>query len=147
MDLINPLKLWPSFCCQDAAMNISVSTFLWLCASVCVALVPEVGFVRKNSVCIFNFYGHCPVIPHRGANSWYPPVMSDLFPHCRANFLTGANVSWKWYQINCIYITFLLTQVSLRICVGGTHLHSISGGNECVLPMFICVIGPILIDL
>ena len=82
---------------------------------VCVALMPEVGFVRgnKKSMCIFNFYGHCPNSRSRGsANSRYTLVRSDLFPPCQASSPMGARL-WveEWYPINCVYVVFALTQI------------------------------------
>ena len=94
-----------------------------------------------KSICIFNFYGHCPNTLYRGcANSRYTPMMSDLYPHCWANFPIGANL-WveEGYPISCVYVASVLTQVRLRICVWETH--SVFEGNEhavclCVLLSF-----------
>lgn len=77
--------------------------------------MPEVGFVRgnKKSMCIFNFYGHCPNSRSRGsANSRYTLVRSDLFPPCQASSPMGARL-WveEWYPINCVYVVFALTQI------------------------------------
>lgn len=96
MDLINPCKLWSNFCCE---MLQWIVLEVWFCGSMqvqCMYCINAWGWLcegKKKSMCIFNFYGHCPNTPYRGsASSQYTPMMSDLSPHHWANFLIGASL-------------------------------------------------------
>ena len=143
MDLINPCKLWPSFCCETVQWIALEAWFRGSMQVQCVCCISAWSWLcegGKKSICIFNFYGHCPNTPYRGcANSRYTPMMSDLYAHGWANFPVGANL-WveEWCPTNCVYVASVLTQVRLTLCVWETHCHSVFEGNEhgvclCVL--------------
>lgn len=151
MDLINPCKLWPSFCCETVQWIALEAWFRGSMQVQCVCCISAWSWLcegGKKSICIFNFYGHCPNTPYRGcANSRYTPMMSDLYAHGWANFPVGANLlSWRMmsHQL-CLCCLCLNTSETDTVCVGDPLPFCFWRKWTWCLP--VCVTGPFLIDL